>query len=264
MAESFASRMAVLPVPACDDNYVWLIHDGKLAAAIDPGAAQPVLDALAQHALSLAAILLTHHHHDHVDGVAALTARFGCPVFGPRGEAIDGVTHPVGEGDDVCLPGLALRLAVLDVPGHTRGHIAYVAPQRHWLFSGDTLFGAGCGRLLEGAPQHMLSSLCKLAALPDHTAVYCAHEYTLANLAFAHEADPGNRAVTERMHAEQVKREHGLPTLPSTIAIEKSTNPFLRTQDPAIIERLRACRRIRSTNAVDVFAALREWKDNFR
>jgi hydroxyacylglutathione hydrolase len=188
------------------------------------------------------------------------------PVYGPRKDGIAAVTHPLGEGDRVQVPGLALEMRVLDVPGHTLGHIAYVneAPGQHWLFCGDTLFGAGCGRLFEGTPEQMAGSLAKLAALPDDTLVYCAHEYTLSNLRFAEAVEPGNRALQLRLEADSKARGTNLPTIPSNIAIEKATNPFLRTLEPAIVDSLVAAGRLqRGAAPVAVFAALREWKNVF-
>lgn len=254
----------MLAVPAFADNYLWLIHDGLHAVAVDPGDAAPILAALDAHRLSLVAILLTHHHADHVGGVAALLERHPVPVFGPRTEAIAGVTHPLGEGEVVTLPELALQFSVLDVPGHTRGHIAYVEPVRHWLFCGDTLFAGGCGRLFEGTPAQMTVSLAKLAALPDDTEVYCAHEYTLSNLRFAQHVDPRNAALAARIAVEHRKRERGQPTVPSTIGVEKLTNPFLRYREPAILEHLLAAGRINTPEPLAAFAALREWKNAFR
>lgn len=257
--------LSVLTVPAFDDNYLWLIHDGVHAAAVDPGAAAPILAALDAHNLSLVAILLTHHHADHVGGVQSLLQRFKVPVFGPRRESIAGITQALEEGDTADLPELGLSLSILDVPGHTRGHIAYVAPQQHWLFCGDTLFAGGCGRLFEGTPAQMTRSLAKLAALPDATQVYCAHEYTLANLRFAHEVEPGNAALAARIRAEQDKRAQDRPTVPSTIGMEKSTNPFLRYREPAIVQRLIAAGRLAAgQEPVAAFAALREWKNNYQ
>jgi hydroxyacylglutathione hydrolase len=264
MGNSVNSSLSVLAIPAFADNYLWLIHDGVHAAVVDPGDAAPVLAALNAHRLSLAAILLTHHHADHVGGVPALLQRYPVPVFGPRSEAIPGITAALGEGDRVTVPGLQLALHVLDVPGHTSGHIAYVAPVQGWLFCGDTMFAGGCGRLFEGTPAQMAASLAKLAALPDATLMFCAHEYTLANLRFAHEVEPGNPAVTERIAAEQDKRDRGLPTIPSSIAIEKATNPFLRYREPAILDRLSAAGRLASREPIAAFAALREWKNSYR
>jgi len=262
------ATLAVLTVPAFKDNYLWLIHDGVHAAVVDPGDAAPILAALQAHGLTLTAILLTHHHADHIGGVPRLLEHSNVPVFGPRHDGIGAVTHPLGEGDRVRVPGLALELAVLDVPGHTNGHIAYVRDDAdaHWLFCGDTLFGAGCGRLFEGTPAQMAASLAKLAALPDDTLVYCAHEYTLSNLRFAEALEPGNRALRLRVEHDSRLRGTNLPTIPSTIAIEKATNPFLRTAEPAIVASLTAAGRLApgaGAEAVTVFTALREWKNVF-
>jgi hydroxyacylglutathione hydrolase len=260
------SSLAVLTVPAFKDNYLWLIHDGIHAAAVDPGDGQPILDALRAHGLTLTAILLTHHHADHIGGVPQLLAEYSVPVYGPRNDNIAAVTHPLGENDRVQVPGLALELSVLDVPGHTLGHIAYVraTPGAHWLFCGDTLFGGGCGRLFEGTPEQMAASLGKLAALPGDTLVYCAHEYTLSNLRFAEAVEPGNRALQMRLEADSKARGTKLPTIPSNIAIENATNPFLRATEPAIIDSLVAAGRLqRGATPVAAFAALREWKNVF-
>ncbi|MDB5838955.1 MAG: gloB [Herminiimonas sp.] len=256
--------LKVLAIPAFSDNYLWLIHDGEVAAVVDPGDAAPVLAALDANKLSLVAILLTHHHADHVGGVPSLLERFKVPVFGPRGEAIPAVTRPLAEGDEVAVPELGLNMAVLDVPGHTRGHIAYVASQQRWLFCGDTLFAGGCGRLFEGTPEQMTSSLAKLAALPDDTEVYCAHEYTLSNLRFANEVEAGNAALQARIKAEQAKRDLGQATVPSSIGLEKATNPFLRYTEPAIIKHLISTKHLSSAEPIASFAALRVWKNSFR
>lgn len=258
------NSLSVLTVPAFDDNYLWLIHDGVHAAVVDPGDAGPILAALEAHGLSLVAILLTHHHADHVGGVPQLLKHAKVPVYGPAHENIATVTVPLGEGDTVHIEQLALTLSVLDVPGHTRGHIAYVAAGQHWLFCGDTLFAGGCGRLFEGTPAQMLHSLAKLASLPGDTKVYCAHEYTLSNLRFAHEVEPGNPLLTQRIADEQAKRERGQPTVPSTIALEQQTNPFLRATEPAIIDRLQAAGRLTGAEPVAALAALREWKNVYK
>jgi hydroxyacylglutathione hydrolase len=262
--------LSVLTVPAFKDNYLWLIHDGVHAAAVDPGDGQPILDALQANGLILTAILLTHHHADHIGGVPQLLAEYDVPVYGPRNDGIAAVTRPLGEGDRIQVPGLALELSVLDVPGHTRGHIAYVRDEGglpagpHWLFCGDTLFGAGCGRLFEGTPEQMAASLAKLAALPDDTLVYCAHEYTLSNLRFAEAVEPGNLAVQLRLQADSKARGTNLPTVPSTISAEKATNPFLRVTEPGIVDSLVAAGRLqRGATPVAAFAALREWKNVF-
>lgn len=263
-------HLTVLTIPAFQDNYLWLIHDGVHAAVVDPGDAAPVLAALRDKGLRLSAILLTHHHADHTGGVPDLLAHGAVPVYGPRHDGIAAVTEALGEGDRITVPGIELELSVLDVPGHTRGHIAYVRGDgadgdgTHWLFCGDTLFGAGCGRLFEGTPAQMAGSLAKLAALPDDTLVYCAHEYTLSNLRFALAVEPGNQALQLRTVADSEKRGTHLPTIPSTIGIEKATNPFLRTQTPGVVDGLvEAGKLARGADPVQAFAALREWKNVF-
>ncbi|KQX01236.1 hydroxyacylglutathione hydrolase [Massilia sp. Root418] len=257
--------LAVLTVPAFNDNYLWLIHDGANAAVVDPGDAQPILAALKAHGLTLTTILLTHHHADHTGGVPALLQHYAVPVYGPRNDGIATVTRPLSEGDTVDVPGLDLRLSVLEVPGHTLGHIAYVRPDGEpWLFCGDTLFAGGCGRLFEGTPAQMANSLDKLAALPADTKVFCAHEYTLSNLRFASAVDPGNAALQARVAADTAKRARGVPTVPSTVGVERETNPFLRYAEPQIAAQLVAAGKLQGGEApVAVFAALRQWKNTF-
>ncbi|MBC7413822.1 MAG: hydroxyacylglutathione hydrolase [Herminiimonas sp.] len=256
--------LTVLAVPAFEDNYLWLVHDGQHAAVVDPGDAQPILDALATNGLSLVAILLTHHHADHIGGVSRLLQHARVPVFGPAHENIPAITRPLVEGDCAVVPELGLSLSVLDVPGHTRGHIAYVGAEQGWLFCGDTLFAGGCGRLFEGTPAQMTVSLAKLAALPDDTQVYCAHEYTLSNLRFALAVEPGNTELQARMVREQAKRARNEPTVPTSIGLEKSTNPFLRYREPTIIARLIEENRLTISEPIPTFAALREWKNVYR
>ena len=261
-----SNALTVLAVPAFQDNYLWLIHDGTHAAVVDPGDAGAILEALAAHRLTLTAILLTHHHADHIGGVAQLVAAFGVPVFGPGGDGIDAVTTALGEGDQVDVPGLGLSLHVLDVPGHTRGHIAYVrtTPGAHWLFCGDTLFGAGCGRLFEGTPAQMSASLDKLAALPGDTAVFCAHEYTMSNLRFAAAAEPGNADISARIAHDGARRARGEATIPTSVAVELATNPFLRYRQTAIVDHLcHLGKLVPGGDAVATFAALRDWKNSF-
>lgn len=258
--------LSVLAVPAFQDNYLWVIHDGARAAVVDPGDAAPVQAALARHGLRLTAILLTHHHADHIGGVPSLLEAWPVPVFGPREDGIDLVTEPLGEGERIRVPGLDLELDVLDVTGHTLGHIAYVrrAEQANWLFCGDTLFGAGCGRLFEGTPRQMHDSLGKLAALPEDTLVYCAHEYTLSNLRFAQAVEPDNAQLAARVESDTARRAAGEPTVPSTIGLEKATNPFLRERAPRIVRSLvEAGRLAAGAPPVEAFAALREWKNRF-
>lgn len=261
---SVKPSLQVSAIPAFADNYLWLVHDGRHAIVVDPGDAAPVEAALSSGQLTLAAILLTHHHGDHAGGVAELIRQRDIPVFGPARENIAGVTHRLAEGDAVQLDKPAITLGVLDVPGHTAGHIAYVDHDHGWLFCGDTLFAGGCGRLFEGTPEQMTKSLGKLAALPDAMKVYCAHEYTVSNLRFAVAAEPDNSAVAERLSQAQAARARGERTVPSTVGEEKQTNPFLRYREPGIVQTLRSQAHLDSDDPVAAFAALREWKNSFR
>lgn len=257
--------MHIISLPAFRDNYIWLVHDGRHAAAVDPGDARPVEEFLAAQGLVLTAILITHHHPDHVGGLPDLLVRWKVPVFGPAAEHISGVDHPVSEGDVVELQEIGLSLAVLDVPGHTAGHVAYHAsmPAPGALFCGDTMFSAGCGRLFEGTAAQMAASLAKFAALPDSTRVYCTHEYTLSNLAFARAAEPANAVRDDYAQRCEALRAAGHPTLPSTIALEKAVNPFLRCNEDSVIDALAAHTGTRPTDAIASLAALRAWKDVF-
>jgi len=254
----------VVPVRAFLDNYIWTLRggaDARSAAVVDPGEAAPVLEYLEREKLELCAILATHHHADHVGGVAELLARFRVPVYGPRGEPIPTLTHPVSEGDRVTLPELGASFSVLDIPGQTRAHIAYYGAGA--LFCGDTLFACGCGRVFEGTPEQMYSSLEKLLALPDETKVYCGHEYTLANIGFAKAVEPGNAALGAREARDRSLRDQGKPTLPSTLGEEKATNPFLRCREPAVVESANKYLGARAAAPAQVFAAIREWKNQF-
>ena len=253
--------LEIVPLPAFQDNYIWTLRSGKLAAVVDPGEARPVQDYLAKERLSLVAILATHHHPDHVGGIAELVARHKVPVFGPKGEPIPALTHPVGQGDSAEIPGLDASFSVLDIPGHTRAHVAYYGLGS--LFCGDTLFACGCGRVFEGTPAQMLHSLTKLAALPDETKVYCGHEYTLANIKFARAVDPGNALLAAREERAQRLRDAGRPTLPSTLGEERATNPFLRCSEPVVIDSANKYLGSRIGDPVSVFAAIRDWKNRF-
>lgn len=249
----------IIPIPAFEDNYIWLIRNQASAAVVDPGDADPVMEYLLQHGLKLTAILITHHHGDHCGGAGELRRHFCCPVYGPRHEKITATTQAVGENDIITLSELGAAFDVIDVPGHTLGHVAYYGIDS--LFCGDALFACGCGRLFEGTPEQMQSSLAKLAALPDETRVFCAHEYTLDNIRFARIADPGNTALQQREVRERQTRAQGLPTLPSTIALEKSTNPFLRWDDPRLIEAASHFAGRPLSSPASIFAAIRQWKD---
>lgn len=257
--------MKLRALPAFTDNYIWMLHDDRQAIVVDPGDAAPVAAALDAQGLALAAILVTHHHPDHVGGVAALRPRLQGPVYGPAREAIPQPFTPLADGDSVDV--LGLRFQVIDVPGHTAGHIAYFLPagdgQAPLLFCGDTLFSGGCGRLFEGTPAQMHQSLGRLAALPGDTRVCCAHEYTLSNLAFASTVEPGNAQLTAYVEACQALRQAGQPTLPSSIALERQINPFLRSRERTVTAAVQG-QEPSARDEVTVFAALREWKNRFR
>lgn len=260
--------LLITPLPAFTDNYFWLLERGGRAAVVDPGDAAPVERALAQRGLALAAILVTHHHADHVGGLGPLTSGRDVPVYGPAAEAaaIGGLTHPLREGDRVRLPALGVDFEVWEVPGHTLGHIAYVAdrPGHGFVLCGDTLFSAGCGRLFEGTPEQMHRSLSRLAALPADTRVYCTHEYTLANLAFAAAVEPDRPALREEIARVRALRQAGAPSLPSSIGRERRINPFLRVAEPGVAAAARRHSGQALAAPLDVFAALRRWKDGFR
>lgn len=252
----------VIPIPAFDDNYIWCLRKPGVAEVVlvDPGDADPVIAYLEAEGLTAAAVLITHHHYDHVGGVADLARRYPLEVFGPADEGIASVTHPVREGDMVRLPVLGAEFRVLDVPGHTRGHVAYVG--HGLLFCGDTLFAAGCGRLFEGTAKQMQASLEKIRTLADDTLMYCAHEYTLDNLRFALVVEPDSAELRARQKADQAKRTHGLPTIPSTLGLEKATNPFLRYLEPTVIEAAQAYAGRSLPHAAEVFSVVRAWKDD--
>lgn len=252
------------PVPAFNDNYLWLIHspdDPRRVAVVDPGDAGAVIDALSRDGLSLDTILITHHHGDHVGGVAELVERFSVPVFGPAGELIPCRTHSLAGGDRVSLDGLGLKFEVIDCPGHTAGHIAYYG--HDCLFCGDTLFSAGCGRLFEGTPAQMNASLHRLAALPPATRVYCAHEYTLSNLRFAAAVEPDNESVQAYTSRARDLRDQDCPTLPTTLALELEVNPFLRCTQPAVMAAAAQHAGTPMHDETAVFAEIRAWKDGF-
>jgi len=251
----------VIPLRAFKDNYIWTLRNDRHAVVVDPGDAQPALDYLQREGLALAAILATHHHADHVGGVAALLERHPAPVYGPRGEPIPTLTHAVGDGDEVLIPEFDLRFRVLGIPGHTRAHIAYYGANS--VFCGDTLFACGCGRVFEGTPEQMYASLSKLAALPDETLVYCGHEYTLANIEFARAVEPDNAELQGYAVSDAQKRKENRPTLPTTIGREKKTNPFLRCLQPAVVDSANKYLAARASSPAQIFAAIRNWKNEF-
>ncbi len=251
-------------MPAFADNYIWMLHDGTQAVVVDPGDATPVLQALQARGLRLAGILVTHHHPDHVGGVDALRPHLHGPVWGPARENIPQPCTPMQDGDVLTV--LGQRFQVMDVPGHTAGHIAYFQLDTHeapLLFCGDTLFSAGCGRLFEGSPAQMHQSLQRLAALPANTRVCCTHEYTLSNLKFAAAVEPGNAERAQYQARCETLRAEGRMTLPSSIALERQINPFLRCDVPEVVAAART-QGATADDAVSVLAALREWKNRYR
>lgn len=256
--------LQVSPISAFKDNYIWLIHTAvnHQCVVVDPGDATPVRQHLQEYNLALSAVLITHHHHDHSGGISELLRHYPhIPVYGPAAEDIAGVTHPVNETQQVSIPALNLQLQVLDIPGHTRGHIAFAGHEL--VFCGDTLFAAGCGRLFEGTAAQMVASLAKLSALSDTTEIYCGHEYTLSNLKFAQAVEPQNTDIAQRLAQAQKLRQQNLVTLPSSIAFEKKTNPFLRCDIPAVKVAAQTYAKRPLATKTDVFSTLREWKNNF-
>lgn len=252
---------SITPIAAFDDNYFWLIHDQHHAWVVDPGAAQPVLSFLNQHHLTLVGLLLTHHHADHCGGVATLRQHFpNLAVIGSARDPLPPLTRRVAQGDTISLEPVALTLTVLEVPGHTLGHLAYWGDGQ--LFCGDTLFAGGCGRVFEGTYAQMWHSLDTLRRLPPATRLYCAHEYTERNIDFALRVEPDNTVLQQWQLTARAQRAQGLPTLPSTIAQELAANPFLRVQQPAIKARLeqRAGTALKD-DAVTLFSVLRDWKN---
>jgi hydroxyacylglutathione hydrolase len=252
----------VVPVRAFQDNYIWLIKDavGRQAAIVDPGDARPVLRALQTEDIAPTAILITHHHGDHVGGVQSLLTHYpDLPVFGPAGERIPGITRRLAEGDTIIVPGVDAEFRILDVPGHTRGHIAYYGEGA--LFCGDTVFSVGCGRLFEGTAEQMHASLSKLATLPGDTLVYCAHEYTLSNIAFAKWVEPDNADLLRREQEVKDLRARDLPTVPSRLDIERRTNPFLRFDAPTVIQAANTFAGRSLRPGAEVFGTVRYWKD---
>jgi hydroxyacylglutathione hydrolase len=257
--------MKLIPLPAFQDNYLWVLHDGRRALVVDPGDAQPVLAFLQQTGLQLEAILVTHHHMDHIGGVDALRDATGAKVFGPARETIPEPLARLRDGDTLDV--LGLHFSVIDVPGHTAGHIAYYCREvdgAPLLFCGDTLFSGGCGRLFEGTPAQMLHSLDKLTQLPGDTRVCCTHEYTLSNLKFARAVEPGNAELIHYSARCEERRAGGQPTLPSTIELERQVNPFLRTRESAVVQAAQAHGAANPQDEAAVFAAIRQWKNEFR
>lgn len=256
--------LKITAIPALQDNYIWAIHNDSQAVVVDPGDAAPVLEFLSAHNLALTAIFCTHRHNDHIGGIAKLRAVYNVPVFGRRHEQNPYITHDLREGMQVRLDAFDLVFDIMELPGHLDDHIAYFAAKvfPEILFCGDVLFGAGCGRNFEGTVAQLHHSLQRLSKLPDTTLVYCAHEYTASNLRFALASDPDNPAVQQRIETTRQQRAANLPTVPSTIALEKATNPFLRCTQTAIIHALQRYG-LKDTDELAVFTALREWRNKF-
>ncbi|MGO9931103.1 MAG: hydroxyacylglutathione hydrolase [Steroidobacteraceae bacterium] len=260
-----ATHLNVRPVRALLDNYIWLIESPRAPAqvvAVDPGDAAPVIADLKRSDSSLAAILLTHHHPDHIGGVPELLRHWQVPVVGPNDARIAHRTRTVGDGERCELPDLGLSFEILQIPGHTVSHIAFWGHSA--LFCGDTLFSAGCGRMFEGTPKQMNASLDRLRDLPPETQVYCGHEYTAANLRFALTVEPANGAALEYQESVERIRAQGSPTLPSTLSLEIRVNPFLRCDKPTVRAAAEQRAGAKLEDPADVFGALRAWKDEFR
>jgi len=256
--------LSISPIPAFSDNYIWCVaHNGE-AIIVDPGDAAPVLKHLEHHQLKLSAILITHHHYDHVDGIASLCERYPqTPVYGPQNHCPN-ITQRLSHGQTISL--FDCNIDVIAVPGHTLDHIAYYVSDNTpnpLLFCGDTLFAGGCGRLFEGTAEQMLTSLRLISALPANTAVYCAHEYTLSNLHFASTVEPENEQLQQRIQQAKQRRADGLPTVPSELALELLTNPFLRTGKNTVQASVIAHSELKCWKEKDIFASLRKWKDDF-
>lgn len=259
--------IAITPIPAFNDNYLWLLDNGSEAAVVDPGDAAPVEEYLERHSLTLSAILITHHHGDHTGGINRLKSRFNCPVYGPAKERIPNIDYPLNQTDSVTIDALNLNLRIIEVPGHTAGHIAYFAPRTeindNLLFCGDTVFSGGCGRLFEGTAAQMWDSMQKLMQLPDDTLVFPAHEYTLANLKFALAVEPNNQALHDYQASVISKRNANRPSLPTNIGLEKTINPFMRVRESDVTAAALKLAGHSDLKEPEVFAHIRQWKDNF-
>ena len=234
--------LEIVPVPAFSDNYIWLVHDEDSGetAIVDPGDAAPALAEAERRGWSVSQVWNTHKHWDHSDGNLAVKRATGCTVFGPAGEEVPGRDVALSEGSELRIGGHRGR--VMEIPGHTLGHIALVFEDEQAAFVGDTLFAMGCGRVFEGTPQQMFGSIQRIAALPEDTRLYCGHEYTLSNARFAAHAEPGNAEIGERLARVERMRADGEITLPTTVAEERATNPFVRSSDWQEFARLRAAK----------------------
>lgn len=259
------SKVKVTYTLAFDDNYIWFIHGlpekhaQKQIIIVDPGDEAPVIDSIEALSYEPKAIFITHHHGDHTGGVSALVKKYQLPVYGPALEIIPLVNHILCESDTVSLASMGLTFKIMDVPGHTRGHIAFFGHQS--LFIGDTLFAGGCGRLFEGTAEQMHNSLCKLLALDDVTRIYCAHEYTQDNLVFAQRVEPDNVILQQRIKNTRVLRQNHQPTVPSSLILEKQTNPFLRFDSETVKQAAEDFAQQSLNTPAEVFKTIRYWKD---
>ena len=249
--------LTIIPIPAFTDNYIWLLHQNGYAVVVDPGDASPVIPTLKKLNLTLAAILITHHHSDHIGGVADLLRYQQAPVYAPQYEQFNFEHIQLADGDEVSLIEIGEKFGVMWLPGHTLGHIAYV--NNDYLLCGDTLFGAGCGRLFEGSPAQMLTSLNRLKTLNTATQVFCTHEYTSKNIAFALTLEPDNVDLQARASAVKQLRQQNLPSLPSTMQLELTTNPFLRCHQVSIIKNSQA----QKFDELSVFTAIRTLRNHY-
>ncbi len=252
----------IIAIPAFEDNYIWLMHNGTHAIVVDPGDASPVISTLRLLHLELDSIFITHHHHDHIDGVSALLEMYpDAQTYAPKNEQYAFKHQAVSEPDIIRNKTLDIDLAVIDLPGHTLGHVAYYinTQQQKWLFCGDTLFGAGCGRLFEGTAEQLFNSLQKLVTLPADTQVYCTHEYTLTNIAFAMTLEPSNHALQQRQLETMELRKQHIPSLPSNMAVELATNPFLRCDSVEI----QSMAQLKNASKLQVFSKIRELRNHY-
>ncbi len=249
-------------INALSDNYIACIINStnKYCVIVDPGEADPAFNFLNEHQLHLSAILITHHHWDHINGIEKLLEKFDIPVYGPSKEPVNGMTHHLNDNDKITLEAIGITLKIMHIPGHTLGHIAYYNDQ--FIFTGDTLFSAGCGRIFEGTVDQMYHSLSKIASLDEKTLVYCGHEYTASNLKFAQLVEPENSDIQKRLEEVSTLRQQNLPTVPSTLALEKLTNPFLRCTFPSVKKSAEKYSRKSLATPQEVLAVLRHWKNH--